>query len=109
MAFPLRISPASTANVRAILTSEEFKDEVRGQEALWTSRGVHAAPTIIFNGRRVIQGVSRLRCSRRRPATSQADRRNRRPDAYGCRAENLNRLSQTASRRASASCGVRAA
>lgn len=44
------------ARARAILASREFTDEVRRDEALWTSRGVHAVPTIIFNQRWMIQG-----------------------------------------------------
>ncbi|MBY0565615.1 MAG: DsbA family oxidoreductase [Hyphomonadaceae bacterium] len=41
---------------RQILTSNEYADEVRRDEALWQSRGVRAVPTVIFNQRWMIQG-----------------------------------------------------
>lgn len=41
---------------RDILSSNAYADEVRRDEALWRSRGVHAVPTIIFNQRWMIQG-----------------------------------------------------
>jgi len=41
---------------RAIIASDDFKQDVRREEAFWTSRGVQAVPTIIFNARWALQG-----------------------------------------------------
>jgi len=41
---------------REILESDAFIAEVRGEEALWRNRGITAVPSIIFNGRWMIQG-----------------------------------------------------
>jgi predicted DsbA family dithiol-disulfide isomerase len=55
------IDAAKTAGldpVRAkqILESEEFAVEVRAEESLWQSRGIHAVPSVIFNQRWMVQG-----------------------------------------------------
>lgn len=39
-----------------ILESDAFIAEVRGEQALWRNRGITAVPSIIFNGRWMIQG-----------------------------------------------------
>lgn len=41
---------------REILDGEEFAQEVRGQEAFYTGRGIHAVPAVIVNDRHLIQG-----------------------------------------------------
>jgi predicted DsbA family dithiol-disulfide isomerase len=41
---------------RDILTSGEFADEVRREEAVWRNRGINAVPSVIFNQRWMIQG-----------------------------------------------------
>lgn len=41
---------------QAILASAEFADEVRAQEALYTSRGVRSVPAVIVNDRHLISG-----------------------------------------------------
>jgi predicted DsbA family dithiol-disulfide isomerase len=42
---------------RAILASDEFAAEVRAHEKHWTSRGVQAVPSVIFNQNWLIQGA----------------------------------------------------
>jgi predicted DsbA family dithiol-disulfide isomerase len=44
------------ARARDILSSGEYAEDVRQEEALWRSRGIQAVPTIIFNQRWMIQG-----------------------------------------------------
>ena len=41
---------------RAILQSDSFAREVREQEALYTSSGIHSVPAVILNGRHLISG-----------------------------------------------------
>jgi predicted DsbA family dithiol-disulfide isomerase len=41
---------------REILSSDEFKDEVRREEVVWRNRGIHAVPSVVFNQRWMIQG-----------------------------------------------------
>jgi predicted DsbA family dithiol-disulfide isomerase len=41
---------------RAVLASGRYADEVRRQEQLWQSRGIHAVPGIVVNGRWLISG-----------------------------------------------------
>jgi predicted DsbA family dithiol-disulfide isomerase len=40
----------------AILDSAEYAEDVRRQEALYTQQGIHAVPSVIFNGRHLVQG-----------------------------------------------------
>lgn len=44
------------AKARDILASGAHAEEVRAHEQLWRSRGIHAVPSIIINGRWLIQG-----------------------------------------------------
>jgi predicted DsbA family dithiol-disulfide isomerase len=39
-----------------ILASDEFAAEVRAREQFYTTRGVHAVPSVIINDRHLIQG-----------------------------------------------------
>ncbi len=41
---------------REILTSDTYIAEVRAEEALWRNRGINAVPSVIFNGRWMVQG-----------------------------------------------------
>jgi predicted DsbA family dithiol-disulfide isomerase len=41
---------------RAVLTSGEYAKEVRQEQAVWRNRGINAVPSVIFNGRWMIQG-----------------------------------------------------
>lgn len=41
---------------RDILASDEFVTEVRSEESLWQSRGIQAVPSVVINGRWLIQG-----------------------------------------------------
>jgi predicted DsbA family dithiol-disulfide isomerase len=45
------------ARAREVLESGALAEEVRAEEALWRDRGINAVPTIIFNGRWMIQGA----------------------------------------------------
>jgi predicted DsbA family dithiol-disulfide isomerase len=40
----------------AVLASSEFSDRVRQEEEFWRDRGVNAVPTVVFEGRWLIQG-----------------------------------------------------
>jgi predicted DsbA family dithiol-disulfide isomerase len=40
----------------AILSSDEFTDEVREREKFYTDRGIHAVPSVIINDQHLIQG-----------------------------------------------------
>lgn len=44
------------AKARDILASNAYAEEVRAHERLWLSRGIHAVPSVIINGRWLIQG-----------------------------------------------------
>jgi len=41
---------------REVLQSGAFTAEVREREQYYTSRGIHAVPSVIFNGRHLVQG-----------------------------------------------------
>lgn len=41
---------------REVLASGAYAEDVRREEALWRNRGIHAVPSVIFNGRWMIQG-----------------------------------------------------
>ena len=41
---------------RQILASQEYADEVRAQERLYTDRGIHSVPAVIINERHLISG-----------------------------------------------------
>ena len=41
---------------REILASDEFVAEVRAEQALWRNRGINAVPSVIFEGRWMVQG-----------------------------------------------------
>ncbi len=41
---------------REVLESGEYTDIVRETEAFWQSRGINAVPSVIFNGRWIVQG-----------------------------------------------------
>lgn len=45
------------ARAREILASDQFVEEVPAEESLWRSRGINAVPSVIFNGRWLIQGA----------------------------------------------------
>ena len=42
---------------RAVLDTEAFTEEVRERESYYTSRGVHAVPAVIVDGRHLISGA----------------------------------------------------
>ena len=44
------------ARARAILQSDEYTAEVRESERHWQELGIHAVPSVIVNGRHLIQG-----------------------------------------------------
>lgn len=44
------------ARAREILAGDEFAQDVRAQEAFYTSHGIHAVPAVIVNDRHLIQG-----------------------------------------------------
>lgn len=44
------------ARAAAILASDEYAQEVRAEEALWRQRGIQAVPSVVVNGRWMIQG-----------------------------------------------------
>ena len=44
------------ARARAILDSDEFADEVRDSERRWQSLGIHSVPSVVIDGRHLIQG-----------------------------------------------------
>ena len=44
------------ANAREMLEAGLYADEVRAAEQLWQSRGIHAVPAIVIDGRYLIQG-----------------------------------------------------
>jgi predicted DsbA family dithiol-disulfide isomerase len=44
------------AQARAILASDEFAAEVRAEEEHWRRAGINAVPSVIFNGKWLIQG-----------------------------------------------------
>jgi predicted DsbA family dithiol-disulfide isomerase len=41
---------------KSILTTNEFASEVRDQEQFYVRQGIHAVPSVIINGRHLIQG-----------------------------------------------------
>ena len=41
---------------REILASDEFIADVRAEQALWRNRGINAVPSVIFEGRWMVQG-----------------------------------------------------
>ncbi|WP_421884870.1 DsbA family oxidoreductase [Methylibium sp.] len=41
---------------QALLASETFAAEVREQEQLWLDRGIHSVPSIVIDGRHLVQG-----------------------------------------------------
>lgn len=43
-------------HARAILSSDEFADEVRDRENFYTSHGIHSVPAVIVNDRHLISG-----------------------------------------------------
>lgn len=44
------------ARAAAILASDEYAQEVRAEQAQWRQRGIQAVPSVIVNGRCLIQG-----------------------------------------------------
>lgn len=44
------------ARAQAILSSGEYAEDVRAQEALYAARGINAVPSVILNDRHLIQG-----------------------------------------------------
>lgn len=42
---------------RKVLESGAFAEEVRGEEEFWRGNGIHAVPSMIFNGKWLIQGA----------------------------------------------------
>jgi predicted DsbA family dithiol-disulfide isomerase len=44
------------ARAAEVLTCEEFTDEVRQREQLYLSQGIHSVPSVIINGRYLVQG-----------------------------------------------------
>jgi predicted DsbA family dithiol-disulfide isomerase len=45
------------AEARAVLEEGRYAEAVRAEEALWTGRGVHAVPAIVFAGKYVVSGA----------------------------------------------------
>ena len=52
----VRQSGLDEQRARAILDSDEFADEVRAQETLYTSSGIHSVPAVVVNDRHLISG-----------------------------------------------------
>lgn len=44
------------AEARAILASDRYTGEVRARERFWQGLGIHAVPSVVINGRHLIQG-----------------------------------------------------
>lgn len=44
------------ARARAILSSDEYAEAVRAQEAFYQQQGIRAVPSVVFNDRHLIQG-----------------------------------------------------
>src|SRR5262245_22390084 len=42
------------AEARAVLTDERYADAVREEERLWTSRGIHPVPAMVFAGQYLV-------------------------------------------------------
>ncbi len=42
---------------RKVLADGRFADMVREEEALWTGRGIHAVPAMVFAGRYLVSGA----------------------------------------------------
>lgn len=45
-----------SSRARTVLQSDAFADEVRAQEAFYTSSGIHSVPAVILNNRHLISG-----------------------------------------------------
>jgi predicted DsbA family dithiol-disulfide isomerase len=43
-------------DVRAILESDRYADDVREQENFYTSQGIHSVPAVVINDRHLISG-----------------------------------------------------
>jgi len=50
------IAGLDAAKARELLGSTAYAQEVRAEEAVWRNRGINAVPSVIFNGRWMIQG-----------------------------------------------------
>lgn len=44
------------ARARAVLAADDYADAVRAQEAFYRQQGIQAVPSVIFNGRHLVQG-----------------------------------------------------
>jgi predicted DsbA family dithiol-disulfide isomerase len=51
-----KVAGLDPERAREILASDEFIAEVRAEQALWRNRGINAVPSVIFEGRWMIQG-----------------------------------------------------
>jgi predicted DsbA family dithiol-disulfide isomerase len=51
-----RTAGLDAGRAREILTSDTYIADVRAEEALWRNRGISAVPSVIFNGRWMVQG-----------------------------------------------------
>ena len=45
------------AEARAVIEEGRYAEAVRAEEALWTGRGVHAVPAIVFAGKYLVSGA----------------------------------------------------
>lgn len=52
----VREAGLAPARAQTILSDDEFANEVREQEAFYTSQGIHAVPAVIVNDRHLISG-----------------------------------------------------
>ncbi len=52
----VRAAGLDATRAQAVLDSELFAEEVREQEAFYTSRGIHAVPAVVINGRHLVSG-----------------------------------------------------
>ena len=52
----MREAGLDEARARAVLESGEYADAVREREAFYQERGIHSVPTVIVDGRHLIQG-----------------------------------------------------
>jgi len=52
----VRAAGLDTTRAQAVLDSDLFAEEVREQEAFYTSHGIHAVPAVVINGRHLVSG-----------------------------------------------------
>jgi predicted DsbA family dithiol-disulfide isomerase len=50
------VAGLDAAAAAAVLADGRFAEEVRAAERLWQQRGIRAVPSVVVNGRHLIQG-----------------------------------------------------